>query len=275
MSGGISNSLIPLLVGNNSNITAQKASRTTGGQTVSTVQITNALAFGSSAIETTFRVPDYFGRGKLSTLSNVNVYLAASGVGVSVDVYLPLGRNTSTQMIVQNAKPERILTNYSMPGVQFALVCSGALIGCLVTVIWKGTFATNAAVGEIYFSVPTLQFEDILTYAPKCSLPLLADESYSNSGYSCVLQLNRIFTQGQLGIIQLKSKIIYAGGTYTIGSSDSNLVDSSSGQISSGASIIIYVNVKSSSTTARQLTLTMTIPNIGNETYFMLIPGSL
>jgi hypothetical protein len=273
MSGGISNSLKPLLVGNNSYITAQKASKTIGSQTISTVQITNVFPGTLYGIETTFRVPDYFGREKLSTLSNVNIYLV--GGTVSVDVCLPLGRNTSTQMIVQNAKPERLLTNYSLPGSTPTLVYSGAIIGCLLNVIWRGILTTNAVVGEIGISVQNLQFEDILTYAPKCSLPLLANESYSNSGYSCVLQLNRIFTQGQLGIIQLKSKTIYAGGTYTIGSSDSNLVNSSSGQISSGASIIIYVNVKSSTTTASQLTLTMTIPNIGNETFFMLMPASL
>lgn len=275
MSGPISQNLLPLVV-KNSLLSARKATRTVSGQVISTVEFTNGMPFVLTAAEITFRIPDYFGRG--TNVGGINVYIYTTRTTDSFNVIYPLNTASAGQPAVQNLTPLRTITGQSFVPSTSVLVSNGnAQVGRLMTIQWKAPnqISGGIAFGEIYMSVASLNFRDILFYAPTCPLVLNDNESYINSGSTCILNLARTFTNGtQIGIIQLKSKTLFSG-TYNITSSNSNIIANSSGTISAGSSIIIYVDVLITLSTVTTITLTMTIPGIGSEAFFMLTPGCL
>jgi len=274
-----STNIAPVLFSNNS-VALRRNIRVISGRTITVIELYNT--YNDSRQETTFRIPDYFGRGANSGKS-MNVFVVAVGSTTNVSVIYPFPPPTAIgDEGIQNVTPIRDITLLGLVANTVTLVSNPlyAKVGRLMTIQWRNVgLGTNVKFGEIIMGVNSLEFLDIFNYIPTCPLLLSTNESYNNTGpSSCILQLNRLFTVNQqLGIIRVEAKQLLLNASYTITSSNTFIIANSSGTISSGASITIYVTVLTSTTTITPVTLTMTMPGIGlgSSQEILILPGSL
>jgi len=223
----------PVLFANN-NVLLRRNTRVISGRTISVIELYNA--FNDPRLETTFRIPDYFGRGANSGKS-MNVFVLVVSGSTNVSVIYPSPPPSAIGVDgIQNVTPIRDVTALSLVANTVTLVSNPlyAQVGRLMTIQWRNTaLGTNAKFGEIIMGVTSLEFLDIFNYIPTCPLQLSFNESYNNTGpSSCILQLNRLFTiNQQLGIIRIEAKQLLSTSTYTITSSNTSIIANSSGTI--------------------------------------------
>lgn len=231
--------------------------------------------------DTTFRIPDYFGRDK-TIGSHLNLYLMTPLNAIVVNVVFPAGLDNVAggSPALQNLVPLRVFAAMPLIANTYRKFVSapGETIepGAVITIQWRGAaIPASGLIGEVALSKPALEAEDLFVRMPSCPLVLGSGESFANTPTGCTIILNRLLTIGdQLGLVAVEAKNI-TNGPYTLTSSKTAIIPNSGGTISNGASLIIYSSPIASTPTVTSITLTVVFPGLGSEAFFGLGGGIL
>jgi hypothetical protein len=260
--------LVPIMVGDRSLLRLTPLSNAINGvSNITCIAVTPIIQpLTTTPLTVNIRIPDILNRGTTSA-GGYNFYFQAPA-SASCTANYPSGLGAGGSVALQNVVPP---TTVVVP-------CNGTYNpvpvkpGGIISFILNETTGTGTQACTFAMSASSLNLSDYLQSAPTCPLPLGSGESFTiNDGVSAVLVLNRVLTAGTvLGVINLLAKANVTT-TYTITSSNTAIIATSTGSLSPSASFIANVTILSSVAVATPIILTFTLPGVGAEGFVNLM----